>query len=130
QRRHFGQLLRQNAAIEVQMQRLFEGYPKEAPAMVMLASLVASLAAYYPELATNNFEKDLQQFDLAAAMAISKVRTLGAMIHRHKLGLPVVHPKDLPFCDNLLHMMFSEPYQNFVAIPEVTKALNLILLMH
>ncbi len=130
QRQKFGDLLRKNAHVEPQMQRLFEGYPKNTPPMVMLASLVASLAGYYPDLATNNFEKDLQQFDLAAAMAISKIRTLGAMIYRHSLGLPFVHPKDLPFCENLLHLMFSEPYHDYVEIPEVTKALNLILLMH
>ena len=130
QRQLFGEHLRKNAHVEPQMQRLFEGYPKNTPPMVMLASLVASLAGYYPDLATNNFEKDLQQFDLAAAMAISKIRTLGAMIYRHSLGLPFVHPKDLPFCENLLHLMFSEPYHDYVEIPEVTKALNLILLMH
>ncbi len=130
QRKNFGDLLRRNAHVEPQMQRLFEGYPKNTPPMVMLASLVASLAGYYPDLATNNFEKDLQQFDLAAAMAVSKVRTLGAMIYRHTLGLPFVHPKDLPFCENLLHLMFSEPYHDYVNIPEVTNALNLILLMH
>ena len=130
QRKQFGDLLRQNAHVETQMQRLFEGYPKDTPPMAMLASLVASLAGYYPDLATNNFEKDLQQFDLTAAMAISKIRTLGAMIYRHTRGLPFMHPKDLPFCDNFLHLMFSEPYQDYVAIPEVTNALNLILLMH
>jgi len=130
QRRKFGDLLRQNAHVEPQMQRLFEGYPKNTPPMVVLASLVASLAGYYPDLATNNFEKDLQHFDLSAAMAISKIRTLGAMVYRHGLGLPFVHPKNLPFCDNLLHLMFSEPYSDYVAIPEVTQALNLILLMH
>lgn len=130
QRRAFGQLLRKNAHIETQMQEIFKGFPKDAPPMAMLSSIVNSLAAHYPELATNNFEKDLKQFDLAAAMAISKIRTIGAMIYRHTHGLPFMHPKDLPFCDNFLHMMFSEPYQEYVAIPEVTKALNLILLMH
>lgn len=130
QRRQFGDLLRENAHIEPQMQRLFEGFPKDAPPMGMLSSLVGALAAYYPHLATNNFEKDLQHFDLAAALAISKIRTLGAMIYRHNRGLPFVHPKDLPFCDNFLHLMFSEPYKEYVAIPEVTQALNLILLMH
>jgi citrate synthase len=130
QRKEFGERMRKNAHVEPKMQRLFEGYPKNTPPMVMLASLVASLAGYYPDLATNNFEKDLQQFDLAAAMAISKIRTLGAMVYRHTLGLPFVHPKDLPFCENLLHLMFSEPYHDYVEIPEVTKALNLILLMH
>ena len=130
QRTAFGQLLRENAAIETQMQKIFEGFPKDAPPMAMLSSIVGSLAAHYPQLATNNFEKDLQQFDLAAAMAISKIRTIGAMIYRHSRGLPFLHPKDLPFCDNFLHLMFSEPYQDYVVAPEVTKALNLILLMH
>jgi citrate synthase len=130
QRQAFGHLVRENAAIETQMQRIFEGFPKEAPPMVMLSTIVGSLAAYYPQLATNNFEKDLEQFDLAAAMAISKIRTLGAMIYRHNKGLPFVHPKDLPFCDNFLHLMFSEPYREYVNDPEVSQALNLILLMH
>jgi citrate synthase len=130
QRKAFGQLLRQHAHIETQMQEIFRGFPKDAPPMAMLSSIVNSLAAHYPELATNNFEKDLKQFDLAAAMAISKIRTIGAMIYRHTRGLPFMHPKDLPFCDNFLHMMFSEPYQEYASIPEVTKALNLILLMH
>ncbi len=130
QRIAFGQLLRQQAHIETQMQEIFKGFPKDAPPMAMLSSIVNSLAAHYHHLATNNFEKDLQNFDLAAAMAVSKIRTIGAMIYRHTNGLPFIHPKELPFCDNFLHMMFSEPYQDYVAIPEVTQALNLILLMH
>ncbi|HXQ81643.1 MAG TPA: citrate synthase [Opitutaceae bacterium] len=130
-RKEFGMRLRQNAAIEMQMQRIFEGFPKDAPPMAMLSSIVASLAAHYPHLATNSFEKDLANFDLAAAMAISKVRTIGAMIYRYQKGLPYVFPKqDLPFCDNFLHMMFSEPYQDYVAVPEVARALNLLLLLH
>src|SRR5580698_360312 len=32
-RKAFGQLLRQNAAIETQMQKIFEGFPKDAPPM-------------------------------------------------------------------------------------------------
>lgn len=130
QRREFGNLLRKNAAIETQMQRIFEGFPDDAPPMAMLSSIVGSLAAHYSELATNNFEKDLQHFDLAAAMAISKIRTIGAMIYRYQNGMPYVHPKDIPFCDNFLHMMFSEPYKDYVAEPEVAKALNLLLLLH
>jgi len=130
-RREFGLLLRQHAAVETQMQKIFEGFPKDAPPMAMLSSIVASLAAHYPQLATNNFEKDLANFDLAAAIAISKVRTIGAMIYRYQRGLPYVFPKqELPFCDNFLHMVFSEPYKDYVAEPEVARALNLLLLLH
>jgi citrate synthase len=130
-RKEFGMRLRQNAAVETQVQRIFEGFPKDAPPMAMLSSIVASLAAHYPHLATNNFDKDLENFDLAAAMAISKVRTIGAMIYRYQMGLPYVFPKqELPFCENFLHMMFSEPYKDYHAEPEVARALNLLLLLH
>jgi citrate synthase len=130
-RKEFGLRLRQNAAVETQVQRIFEGFPKDAPPMAMLSSIVASLAAHYPHLATNNFDKDLENFDLAAAMAISKVRTIGAMIYRYQMGLPYVFPKqELPFCENFLHMMFSEPYKDYHAEPEVARALNLLLLLH
>ncbi len=130
QRREYGRRLRDNAAIGTQMQRIFEGFPESAPPMGMLTSIVSSLAAYYPHLATNNFEKDLENFDLASAMAISKIRTIVAMIYRYRHGLPFIHPRDLPFAENFLHMMFSDPYVAYTPIPEVTRALNLLLLLH
>ncbi len=130
QRVKFGKLLREHAIVDTQMQKLFEGFPKEAPPMVMLSSLVGALGAYHPELATNNFEEDLKNFDQSAAILISKIRTLGAMIYRHQKGLPYIFPKDLPFADNFLHMMFSEPYDDYKIIPEVSRALNLLLLLH
>jgi citrate synthase len=99
--------------------------------MAMLSAMVAALPAYHPQLANNNFEKDLKVFDQAAAVAISKIRTMVAMIYRYQRGLPFMFPKqELPFCDNFLHMMFSEPYKDYASVPEVTKALNLFLLLH
>jgi citrate synthase len=130
QRKKFGTMLRENAAIDTQMMRIFDGFPREAPPMGMLTSIVSSLAAYYPHLATNNFQKDLANFDLTAAMAISKIRTIVACIFRYRHGQPFMYPRELPFCDNFLHLMFSEPYKDYVIIPEVTRALNLILLLH
>lgn len=130
QRKTFSLSLRDNAAIGTQMQRIFDGFPESAPPMGMLTSIVSSLAAYYPEFATNNFEKDLMTFDQAAPMTISRIRTIVAMIYRYRHGLPFIHPRDLPFCDNFLHMMFSDPYVAYVPIPEVTRALNLLLLLH
>jgi citrate synthase len=131
QRKEFGLHLRKNAAIETQMQKILEGFPTSAPPMAMLSAMVSALPAYYPHLATNNFENDLKGFDLAAAIAISKIRTIVAMIYRYQHGLPFMFPKqELPFCDNFLHMMFSEPYQDYVPVPEVAKALNLVLLLH
>src|SRR4051812_48761622 len=113
-RKEFGLRLRKNAAVEMQMQKILEGFPTKASPMAMLSAMVSALPAYHPELATNNFEKDLKNFDLAAAIAISKIRTMVAMIYRYTHGLPYMFPKqELPFCENFLHMMFSEPYQDY-----------------
>ena len=130
QRDKFSEALAENAAIGTQMQRIFDGFPESAPPMGMLTSIVSSLAAYYPQYATNNFEQDLKTFDLSAPMTISRIRTIVAMIYRYRHGLPFIHPRDLPFCDNFLHMMFSDPYVAYTPIPEVTRALNLLLLLH
>jgi citrate synthase len=130
-RKEFGMLLRRNAAIEERMNNVFEGFPKDAHPMALLSSIVATLAAHYPHLARNNFEQDLATFDLAAAMAISKIRTIGAMIYRYQRGLPPVAPMEgLNFCDNFLHMMFSEEGKEYTVLPEVTRALNLVFLLH
>ncbi len=131
QRKEFGLNLRKNAVIETQMQKILEGFPTSASPMAMLSAMVSALPAYYPHLATNNFEQDLKGFDLAAAIAMSKIRTIVAMIYRYQKGLPFMFPKqELPFCENFLHMLFSEPYQDYVPVPEVAKALNLVLLLH
>lgn len=131
QRKEFGLRLRKNAAVETQMQKILEGFPTSASPMAMLSAMVSALPAYHPELAANHFEKDLKSFDMAAAIAISKIRTMVAMIYRYHRGLPFIFPKqELPFAENFLHMMFSDPYQDYVAPPEVAKALNLVLLLH
>ena len=63
-------------------------------------------------------------------MAISKIRTIGAMIYRYQRNLPYVEPKDITFADNFLHMMFSESGKDYDATPEVAKAINTLLLLH
>ena len=65
------------------------------------------------------------------ARLISKVRTIAAYSYRRSLGLPFIYPDPkLPYVANFLHMMFSMPYEQHVASPEVVDALNLILLLH
>ena len=130
QRSEFSTALSQQAEVAPQMQSILEGFPKNAPPMAILASMVAALPAYHPELATNNFEQDLKTFDQAAVVAISKIRTIGAMIYRYQNELSYVGSKDLPFCDNFLQMMFTEEGKDYSVDPDVSKALNLMLLLH
>ncbi|MDD5261649.1 MAG: citrate synthase [Methylacidiphilales bacterium] len=131
QLQNFRNLVLGNAAIHQGMFHFFEAFPSHSHPMAMLSAMLNSLGCYYPEMASNNREHDLEHFDHAATILISKVRTLAAMSYRMKHGRPFIHPKyQLSYCSNFLHMMFSEPYAEYIARSEVDRALNLILLLH
>ncbi|MEO0454745.1 MAG: citrate synthase [Verrucomicrobiota bacterium] len=120
-----------NAAVHKTMLNHYSGFPSESHPMAVLSSMLNALGCYYPDMATNDRETDLEHFDTAAALLISKVRTLAAMTYRMKHGAPFTYPKpQLKYCSNFLHMMFSEPYNDYTPRLEVDEALNLFLLLH
>ncbi|MFT3831285.1 MAG: citrate synthase [Opitutaceae bacterium] len=131
QRQRFSSYLRENAELHRGLYHLLEEFPADSHPMAVLSAGMNALGCYYPHLATNNHERDLKNYEEASAIAVSKVRTLTAMSYRLSKGLALVHPKrNLTYCENFLHMMFSEPYHDFIPEPEVVRALNLILLLH
>jgi len=127
----FSQKVLRNANVHEGMRHLFEGFPNSSPPMAILSALLNSLGCYYPELASNNRERDMQTFDEAATLLLSKVRTIAAMSYRMKHGKPFIYPRlDLGYSQNFLHMMFTEPYHEYYPHDDVTKALDLIFLLH
>ena len=131
QRAQFSSLLTANAPLREGLVRFIQSFPRDAHPMAVLSATLNALGAYYPHLASNNHQNDLEHFEEAAAIAISKVRTIAAHTYRVSKGLPFnyPHPK-LGYCENFLHLMFSEPYSEYVPTPEVAQALNLFLLLH
>jgi citrate synthase len=131
QRSAFSQLLTANAPLREGLVRFIQSFPRDAHPMAVLSATLNALGAYYPHLASNNHQNDLEHFDEAAAIAISKVRTIAAHTYRVSKGLPFNYPNPkLGYCENFLHLMFSEPYSEYVPTPEVASALNLFLLLH
>ena len=131
QRGKFSRLLTKHAPLHEGMTRFISSFPRDSHPMAILSAAVNSLGAYYPHLATNNHQQDLEHFDEAAAIAISKVRTITAHTYRVTRGLPLNYPRpNYGYCENFLHLMFSEPYNEYIPTQEVASALNLFLLLH
>ncbi len=131
ERRRFGRLLTQHAPLHEGMNRFLQSFPRASHPMAVLSSSLNSLGAYYSHLATNNHQHDLEHFEEAAAIAISKVRTIAAHSYRVSHGLPLNYPRpNFGYCENFLHLMFSEPYNDYVPTSEVAQALSLFLLLH
>ena len=131
QRKAFSGRLTVEAPLREGMVRFIQGFPRDAHPMAVLSSSLNALGAYYPNIASNNHKRDLEYFDEAAAIALSKIRTIAAHTYRVSRGLPLNYPrKDLGYAQNFLHLMFSAPYDEYVTTPEVASAINLFLLLH
>jgi citrate synthase len=122
----FSQLLTKNEMLHEDMKFHFEGFPTHAHPMAILSSMINAAGCFQPEVL-----EDKEQFLIQAARLISQVRTIAAFSYRKSHGLPIIYPKPVyKYTANLLHMMFSEPYQDYELLPEVVQALDLIFLLH
>ena len=129
ERNRFSTLLAENAMIDENMQKHFDGFPPKAHPMAILSAMIQTLSAHEPE-AWEDTEDD-QGIERAAARLISKVRTVAAASYKFSVGEPLTYPRyDLKYVENFLHMMFSLPYKPYEATPAVARALNLFLVLH
>jgi citrate synthase len=125
----FRERLTYHAPLHEAFKHHFEGFLVDAPPMAMLSAMINTLACFplHGDLPINEEEEFYEE----AARLISKVRTIAAYSYRRSMGLPFIYPDPkLSYVENFLHMMFSMPYAQHVASPEVVEALNLILLLH
>jgi citrate synthase len=126
--RRFSDLLTQNEMIHEDMKHHFEAFPPNAHPMAILSAMINASSCFYPGLMGSG---NAGRFDIHAARLISQVRTIAAFSYRKSRGLPSIYPKPVyKYTANFLHMMFSEPYQDYELKPEVVRALDLIFLLH
>ena len=108
--------------------RSFEGFPVNAPPMAILSAMINAMSCFDEHFA--RFEDD-EQIEDAAARLISRIRTIAAYTYRRIKGLPFMYPDpSLRYVANFLHMMFSMPYNQYIAEDEVDQALNLFFILH
>ncbi|MFT4293897.1 MAG: citrate synthase [Micropruina sp.] len=128
QRDRFAALLGESAMIDEVMRKHFHAFPQSAPPMAILSAMINTLSAHDHGVMDIHDDADMER---AAAVLMSKVRTIAAASYKASVGEPLVYPRyDLKYAENFLHMMFSVPYRNYEPTPEVAAALNLFLMLH
>ncbi|MGC2239869.1 MAG: citrate synthase [Acidimicrobiia bacterium] len=107
---------------------LFEAFPHNAHPMQILASATSALATYYPDALS---PVDEEAVDISSKRLIAKTPTMVAWSYKYTVHQPYVYPRnDLDYPSNFLHMMFSVPSEPYLPDPVVSKALNLLLILH
>ncbi len=120
---HYG--LTHHSLIHEDMKKFFEGYPPSAHPMGILASMVASLSAFYPE---SNFEDDK---NLNIIRLIAKLKTIAAFSYKKSIGQPYIYPRnDMNYAADFIHMMFAVPAEEYEVTKELEEALDLLLILH
>ena len=124
----YQKLLNENSLLHVNMRDFFRAYPHDGHPMGILAAMVASLSAFYPELEDKDPEENL---DLTVTRLLSKMRTIAAFTYRQMMGLDFVEPQySYSYCANFLNMMFRTSVNNYVPPMAHVKALNKLLILH
>ena len=105
--------------------RLFDFMPKNAHPMPVSAAAVAALATFYREADTD------ERIQRAVVRLLAKMPTIAANAYKHSIGQPPMYPQNhLDYCSNFLHMMFATPCEPYVVDPVVSRALDLLLILH
>lgn len=125
----FREALSEHAPLHTNLEHHFSGFPKSSPPMAILSAMLNLVSCFHPEVL--NVHSEGPGFDRTVALLLSKVRTISAFSYRMAAGKPFNHPNpELSYCSNFLHMMFSDPYREYIASPVIERALNLFLVLH
>ena len=124
----YSEMLNRHSLLHIDMRNFFRDYPQDAHPMSILAAMVASLSAFYPELADADPQANI---DLTVTRLLSKMRTIAAFTYRQMNGLDFVNPSyKFSYCENFLNMMFSTSVNAYVPPPLHVRALNILLILH
>ena len=120
--------INQHTMVREDMKHLYEAFPTNAHPMQMLASAVSAMASFYPDALDPTDEAAI---DISAKRLIAKMITLVAWGYKYGLSQPFGYPSnDLDYTSNFLHMVFSYPTESYQVDPVVSKALDVLLILH
>ncbi len=123
----FGRDITRHTMLHEDMKRFYDGFPRDAHPMATLSSAVSTLSTFYQ----NSNELNRVEMDLQILRLLAKIPTIAAFSFKKSIGQPFVYPTNsLDYCSNFLKMLFAVPAEEFVCDPDVSKALDLLLILH
>jgi citrate synthase len=125
---HFTDRVRRHTMLHEDIKGFFDGFPRDAHPMAILASVVSSLSTFYQ----HELDKPEEvQFDLNTIRLLAKLPTIAAFAYKKSIGQPIMYPQNhMTYCENFLHMMFSTPAEHYEVDPVMAETLNLLLILH
>ena len=109
------------ADLDAKIKDIISAYPAQAHPMGVCSAVVCALNAFYPT----------EDKEVAKMQLLGKLPTIAAWAFKAFTGKAYVAPKkELSYTENLLHLMFSTPEQEYEIDPVVVSALDKLLILH
>ncbi len=113
--------------IDERMRDLFRCFPRRSHPMPVLSAGITALSTF----ATDSIGFDEDVIKKATVRLLAKVPTLAAYGYKNSMGLPFLYPDEsLSYIDNFLRMSFALPTRPYEIDDEVTRALDVLLILH
>jgi citrate synthase len=125
---HFNNEIRKDSLVDEDLKSILKSFPKSAHPMGVLSSLTSGLIAFNPSSVDIDSEDEVRE---AIIMLIAKFPILASWTHRKVKGLPLNYANtSLSYVENIAHMMFKLPHQDYEPSSVVVNALNKLLILH
>ena len=124
----FNNEIRKDSLVDEDLKSILKSFPKSAHPMGVLSSLTSGLIAFNPSSVDIESEDEVRE---AIIMLIAKFPILASWTHRKVKGLPLNYANtSLSYVQNIAHMMFKLPHQDYEPSSVVVNALNKLLILH
>ena len=120
--------MKRHSLLNEELKRFFNAFPKRAHPMAILSSATNAISTFYEEYHDPTDEAAIIE---SAQRLLAKMPTIAAWSYKKSTGFPYIYPQnDLSYVENFLHMMFALPTEDYHVDPVITKALNVLLILH
>ena len=120
--------IQHHTMVHEDLRRFFDGFPRDAHPMPVLSSAVSALSTFYQD-ALDPFDE--HQVEMSTIRLMAKLPTLAAYAHKKTVGQPYLYPDNsLGYTENFLRMTFGVPAEQYIADPDIVKALDMLFILH
>ena len=124
---NFTEEIKQHTMLHEDIKNFYDGFPRDAHPMAILASVVCSLSTFYQD--ESGTPEEIRYRNIVRLMA--KLPTVAAFAYKKSVGQPFSYPQNKrSYCENFLNMMFAVPTQEYEVDPDFVEALNLLYILH
>lgn len=120
--------IKAESAVDEDVKKILDAFPKAAHPMGVISSLTSALTAFNPDSVDVDSEEEMYK---SVVRLLGKMPVLVAWTMRKKQGQPLDYGDNtLGYVENILKMMFSRPNSCYVQNPVLVDALDKLLILH